>query len=296
LGRKNRKGAALGRTLEDAFAQVERRMDRKAQGEPIETDEHEPVAPRRKTPPATSAPRTKDGYLEVSRSHSAGFIAALPLLAIYELGLVGSDVNAVAHYAKQPIAWLKRHPTDLIGANPIHIINGILVIVAVIAMIRLARRGGLRIGVFGGMIAESSVYALLLGPVILFALHGVLVNTGFQPNLGDWQHKVVASCGAGLYEELFFRAVLLGSIFVVMKDGFGIRPFAAGAFALLVSGAIFSGAHFLPGGDPPNAAAFAYRLMAGVVLGIIFLNRGFGVAAWTHALYDVYVMCFTKVG
>jgi membrane protease YdiL (CAAX protease family) len=121
----------------------------------------------------------------------------------------------------------------------------------------------------------------------------VVVRIGFEPNLHAWPRKVVESAGAGLYEELFFRAILLGAVFIVVKDGLNLRPFVAGVLALLLSAAVFSAAHFLPGGGPPSADAFAYRLMAGVLLGVIYLNRGFGIAAWTHALYDMYVLCLT---
>ena len=33
-------------------------------------------------------------------------------------------------------------------------------------------------------------------------------------------------------------------------------------------------------------------LPAGMILGLVFLTRGFGVAAWTHAIYDLCVLCF----
>ena len=29
-----------------------------------------------------------------------------------------------------------------------------------------------------------------------------------------------------------------------------------------------------------------------MILGLVFLARGFGIAAWTHAIYDLYLLCF----
>ncbi len=62
--------------------------------------------------------------------------------------------------------------------------------------------------------------------------------------------------------------------------------------SVTVSGAVFSGMHFLSPVESAELGVFVFRLVAGMALGIIFLVRGFGVAAWTHALYDVYVLCF----
>ncbi|MBI2536635.1 MAG: CPBP family intramembrane metalloprotease, partial [Gemmatimonadetes bacterium] len=34
-------------------------------------------------------------------------------------------------------------------------------------------------------------------------------------------------------------------------------------------------------------ASFTFRAVAGLVLSGLFAARGFGITAWTHALYDV---------
>ncbi len=237
----------------------------------------------------------RESYFQLSRSLSAGFIASLPLLAIYEIGvlsMVGRDINAAAQIFKAPISWLKSNPTELLGTDPILIINGVLIVAALFALWRLGQRGGLNPGTFGGMFVESVTYALLLGPLALFMLTGRLQFGGFNPDFSAFGWKVVASAGAGLYEELIFRAILLGAIYTVCHDGLNLRPFTAGALGLLLSGAVFSAAHFLSPGETANYPAFLYRLFAGMFLGGIFLTRGFGIAAWTHALYDIYILCF----
>jgi hypothetical protein len=43
-------------------------------------------------------------------------------------------------------------------------------------------------------------------------------------------------------------------------------------------------------GDPFTAQAFTFRLVAGLFFSALFVLRGFGIAAWTHALYDVSVL------
>ena len=60
------------------------------------------------------------------------------------------------------------------------------------------------------------------------------------------------------------------------------------AIAAIVGAIIFSWVHYLgPYGDVFTIGSFLFRFFFGLVLNFIFLLRGFGIAAWTHALYDV---------
>ena len=54
---------------------------------------------------------------------------------------------------------------------------------------------------------------------------------------------------------------------------------------------LFSGFHFVGiYGELPSINLFLIRTLAGVVLGIIYVMRGFGVAAYTHTIYDLFVL------
>ena len=233
-------------------------------------------------------------YFRVSRSLAASFLFVLPLVIVYEIGvlLARGDVNIAAMWIKNPLSWLGRHPIQIMGANPTLILNVVLVAAVLVATLRLGHLGALHLGTFFGMFVESAAYALLIGPIALLPLTGRLGFTGFSPHLENFWTKIFTSCGAGLYEELVFRFFLLGAIYVFATAMGKMKPFKAGVLALLVSAALFSAAHFIVPGQSATAAAFIYRLGAGLVLGIIFFTRGFGIAAWTHALYDIYVLCF----
>ena len=53
----------------------------------------------------------------------------------------------------------------------------------------------------------------------------------------------------------------------------------------------FSAVHYIgPLGDAFELPSFFFRFLFGLALNGLFLIRGFGVAAWTHALYDVLVV------
>jgi hypothetical protein len=233
-------------------------------------------------------------YFNVTRSLSAGVLFALPLLAAYELGVLifGRELNAAADILKTPFSWLQEHPTQIFGVDLMLVAGLVLIALALAAVWRVGRLGALRAGTFAGMFCESLLYAMLLGPLALAPITGELKFGGFSPHLEDFLLKLTVAAGAGFYEEAFFRFAVLGAIFYLAKELGKLRPFAAGALALVLSGAFFSAAHFLGGEEAPALGMFIYRLAAGTILGLVFLTRGFGIAAWTHAIYDLYVLCF----
>jgi hypothetical protein len=232
-------------------------------------------------------------YFNVTRSWSAGLLFALPLLAVYELGVLmfRSEINAAADIIKMPISWLRENPVQIFGADLMLVVGIVLIAVALAAVWRVGRLGALHAGTFLGMFSESLLYAMILGPLALAPITGELKFGGFSPHLDELPLKLVVAAGAGFYEEAFFRFIILGAVFYLAKEVGKLRPFTAGALALVVSGACFSAAHFLGGAETPELGTFIYRLAAGMILGLVFLTRGFGVAAWTHAIYDLYILC-----
>ena len=101
------------------------------------------------------------------------------------------------------------------------------------------------------------------------------------------------SIGAGLYEETVFRLVLMGGGFYALTRWAKLGPWAAAGIALLASSFIFSAVHYIgPLGDAFEIGSFLFRFFAGVVLAAIFYVRGFAIAVYTHAIYDIIVMLF----
>ena len=61
--------------------------------------------------------------------------------------------------------------------------------------------------------------------------------------------------------------------------------------AVIISATIFSAFHYIgPYGDPLRLDSFLFRALGGVAFSVVYLLRGFGITAWTHALYDVLVL------
>ena len=60
--------------------------------------------------------------------------------------------------------------------------------------------------------------------------------------------------------------------------------------ALACGALIFSSFHYVgPYGDRLELGSFTFRTIAGVLFSGLYLLRGFGITAWTHALYDVFL-------
>ena len=100
----------------------------------------------------------------------------------------------------------------------------------------------------------------------------------------------MVSLGAGIYEELLFRVLVVGALAWLAKRVFGWGPVGAGLFATILGALVFSLFHYIgPYGDAFRLSSFAFRAIAGVLFSGLYLTRGFGITAWTHALYDVLV-------
>ena len=102
--------------------------------------------------------------------------------------------------------------------------------------------------------------------------------------------KLILSLGAGVHEELLFRLVMVGGGVWLFERAFGLRRWIAIVLAFAISSVLFSAAHHVIGGEPFHVGAFTYRVLCGLVFATIFQTRGFAVAVYTHALYDIYVL------
>jgi membrane protease YdiL (CAAX protease family) len=60
------------------------------------------------------------------------------------------------------------------------------------------------------------------------------------------------------------------------------------ALTVIATSLLFSAAHYLgPHGETFDSFSFWFRCTAGAFFALLFVHRGFGIAAGTHALYDI---------
>jgi membrane protease YdiL (CAAX protease family) len=101
--------------------------------------------------------------------------------------------------------------------------------------------------------------------------------------------RIVGYMGAGVYEEILFRLMLLPPV-AACAFRLGAKRGLRIALAVVVTSLVFSAAHYVgPHGEAFDSFGFAFRFLAGTFFAVLFVFRGFGIAAGTHALYDVFV-------
>lgn len=213
---------------------------------------------------------------------TSSLILIFPLWLAYAIGVVFSgSINGVDLVSRQ-VWWL-------CGADrTTYLLVHAAIAAAFVIWVRTARRTRtLSLDIAAPVIAEAAVYALTMGTVIRLILVHVLARGGLLA-LGPTAHKIVASLGAGVHEELVFRLGLLCGLAWALRRG-GLSPKLSLALAVIASALVFSWAHHLAG-EPWDRSVFAYRALAGVVFALICWYRSLAHAVYAHALYDLWVL------
>lgn len=112
--------------------------------------------------------------------------------------------------------------------------------------------------------------------------------------------NIITGIGAGIYEELVFRLILICVLMLLFQDLLRLPYKNSIVLSVLVSAALFSAHHhidFLSGrpneADPFNTTEFVFRTVAGIYFAALFAIRGFGITAGTHAFYNVIAVSIT---
>jgi len=245
---------------------------------------------------AFSSVSSRSSYWQASRTLRYSLLFALPLLAFYQVLAVllahgersvrnGADVILQALFTAVAGAW----------GQPLFMVCLIGAGLWLVTRDLRAHGSRLRSSVFIAMLGESIALALIFGFVVGSVTSGVLgmlqtlaVRAG--PEM-DWWTRLMVSLGAGIYEELLFRVLLVGALAAAARALLGWRPLSAGIAATVAGAAIFSAFHYIgPYGDRWQLYSFAFRMVAGLFFSALYLTRGFGITAWTHALYDVLLL------
>ncbi len=260
-----------------------------------------------------------DAYLVATTSPLTSAALVLPLLVFYGLGTIvapaarnGVDMFSVGLAALFVALGATESTADLYYAG----FYGSMALINVGLVAWLRNKRVLEGRVFLPLLFESAVYAIAVGTVSAQLTDSVLRTMpfasmslapfaalpasfadvfapladaaknepqGFSPGVG-----VVVSAGAGLHEEFVFRLIGVGAIARLWLGPEWRRQLPRLLFIIAVSSILFAAVHHVF--EPFLLERFIYRAIAGAVFAGLFLARGFAVAAWTHALYDVWVI------
>jgi len=229
----------------------------------------------------------KTWYWQSSRALGFGLLSILPLLTGYELLALWANHGQTIQVRNGADVVL-REMLDWVGIHSPFYIGLILVLAIVWALRKRQSRAQIRLSFFFMSIVESMIYALVMA-YGLTPLTRMLLSAGdTPPNL---HAQLMLSLGAGVYEELVFRAFLFaGSAYALEKILKWDRSITL-LISVVVSSILFSMAHYM-GRESYSFYSALFRFLAGVVLCIIYRLRGLGIAAWSHALYDVMVVLY----
>ncbi|NOZ03496.1 MAG: CPBP family intramembrane metalloprotease [FCB group bacterium] len=227
-------------------------------------------------------------YWQQSRSPLYSLVFTFPLFLVYEAGIFAlsdQDLPSLRNGADV----LMRRLLESFGLIGLHGFS-IAFIIGIIVVFVIQKRSGREVRIHGNTLFFMLVESFIWGG----ALFGLLVmwQVLFMiPTSRLLIQQVVLAVGAGIYEELVFRVLLITGLAAVLKFIFKWERIARQVGAVIGAAVIFSLFHFVGTfGDVPHIRLFMIRFVAGLLLGGIYSLRGFGITAYAHSIYDLIVL------
>lgn len=280
-----------------------------------------------------------DSYLERTSRPIYAIVFLLPFIIFYELGTFGINTDVLNQSQIRVVAfvWLQNLLESVgFGGKLAWAAPPLAVIVILLAM-QITSGKKWRCW-FGDILPMAIECVLLAVPLIVLTLFlstsagsesdiGRLENSAMRINtVAPLSHSsvaynslssatgqtdedepnrpilanIVTGIGAGIYEELVFRLILICILMLVLQDALRFNRKNSIVLSVLISAALFSAHHhidFITGQqnakDLFNWTRFAFRTIAGIYFAVLFAIRGFGITAGTHAFYNIIAVSIT---
>lgn len=230
-------------------------------------------------------------YFIYSKNFYVSLLFLLPMLFLYE-------VLCLLHYSHKD--YQLRNSADVLIKNIFNNINpsfNIFITFILIGLFlwlvygnyKILFKNGINLSYLLLMVIESIFWSFTL--IILMQRFDILLlQISGQDNISN---QLYLAIGAGIWEEMLFRVIL---IYISMKFFTILLKFKninSIIYSLLLSSLLFSLFHYIGGmGDVFTLNSFLLRGFAGLILATIYVNRGFGITAYTHIFYDVIIISF----
>ena len=221
------------------------------------------------------------GYLKETRQPIYSAAMVLPFLCIYHIGTVlfhTTNINGADALIIRILSALSVHS----------MFASALVLAAffTIWQLRTHAKWKIRMGTLLFCFLESVCFALIL----LFGFGWMTAHLSLAISVKPGIVNIILYCGAGVYEELVFRAFLLGILVAGFSLIFHMKKRSAAAAAAILGALLFALFHYIgPGRDAFSIGSFAQRTLGGLYFSVLYVTRGFGVTAASHAIYDILV-------
>lgn len=255
-------------------------------------------SPARSSPPKAAAGASGQapaegppGYAAYSKRplHILAFLA--PLLVLYEFGSIFllSTGDGVGVQLRAP--QVMGRVFESLGVASVHLPAIALVVVLLAWHLLKGHPWRIRPGVLVKMAGESLVWTvpLLALSVVLFAPVALAAREPSSLWELPWFSRLIISIGAGLYEEMLFRLILITLLHALLVDLLGMGDLLGKAIAVVASALAFAAIHE-PVEGPDAWRLRSYYFLTGIYFGVLFVQRGLGIAVGAHALYDAIVL------
>ncbi len=250
----------------------------------------------RRKPPKTQTKRPtrraralSSHYWDVTHRPLQCLVFLLPMVLAYEVGMAVAHANVHAGErpglaAQQILHWF----FSLFGATGVYLPGFALIAVLLVWHVASHHPWKISWNALMGMAGESVLLAI---PVLLLneltreesPLQAVVASHGVSAF-----DNLLLSIGAGIYEELLFRLIIISLLTLLLIDIGGLKQVPGVALAVILSSLMFAAHHYEPiGADEWSRSAFAFRAAAGAYLAAVFVVRGFGLAVGCHVFYDI---------
>ena len=227
-------------------------------------------------------------YFSTSRSYFYSFLFTIPLFFVYEISILflsKDDIIVVRNGAD----FLMRNILESFDIYGLYALGFVFIFgfaLSFIFFIKADRKKELKSNFLFFMFIESVLWSFILY-LMLSKFMLVLMNPMGKMIL----QQVTLAIGAGIYEEFLFRVLLIAGLTRLLGFIFLWKQLSRKIVALIISGGIFSAFNLMGEyGDFFSMELFLLRFFAGIILGVLYLFRGFGITAYTHSIYDLIVL------
>jgi membrane protease YdiL (CAAX protease family) len=167
-----------------------------------------------------------------------------------------------------------------------------LAVVGILLAVHIAHNDPWKVkpSTLSGMALESAAWGL---PLLALGTLSARYLSHYLPLMAgggvNWRTLFVLSVGAGIYEELVFRLVALTVLHLVLLDLLKVPKRWGYLSMVVISSLAFAFYHYL-GPEAFSWRSLVFRTMAGAYFAVLFMLRGFGITAFSHSCYDIYVV------
>jgi len=280
-----------------------------------------------------------DSYLERTSRPIYAIVFLLPFIIFYELGTFrfNTDILNQSQIRVVAFVWMQNLLESVGFGGKFAWVAPPLAVIVILTAMQITSGKQWRLW-FGDILPMAVECVLLAVPLIVLTLSlnssngaennvsrfengAIRIQTGAPPNCASVKDirlssvtsqagrdgrdqpllaNIVTGIGAGIYEELVFRLILICILMLLLQDVLRLDHKNSIVLSVLISAALFSAHHhidFFSGQpnaiDPFNFTRFAFRTIAGIYFAILFAFRGFGITAGTHAFYNIIAVSIT---